>query len=146
MGMGTDAVGYQVNLPVSIEFGDRWVTHWNAGMTFTPAAKASTGVEADIAGYNAGASLILLASETFNVMTEAVWTSTQIVNPDSSRSREESFFINPGVRGAINYKSGLQIVPGLAFPIGIGASHGEYGVFLYLSFEHPFLSTQSIFK
>lgn len=136
-GMGTDATGYQVNLPISVELGDRWVTHWNAGMTFIPDAKAVTGEEGDIAGYNAGASLILLASETFNLMTEAAWNSMQSVNADGSRSREETFFINPGVRGAINYKSGLQVVPGLAFPVGIGASHGEYGVFLYLSFEHP---------
>jgi len=39
---------------------------------------------------------------------------------------------NPG------FKNGLQIVPGVAMPIGIGPSAGETGVFLYLSFEHPF--------
>ena len=35
-------------------------------------------------------------------------------------------------------ESGLQIVPGIAFPIGIGASSGTSGVLLYLSFEHGF--------
>jgi hypothetical protein len=32
----------------------------------------------------------------------------------------------------------LQIVPGLALPIGLGPIAGERGVFAYLSFEHPF--------
>jgi hypothetical protein len=50
---------------------------------------------------------------------------------------EKSFFINPGMRFAVNCKSGLQIVPGICFPIGVGPSKGEYGVLLYLSFEHP---------
>ena len=30
-----------------------------------------------------------------------------------------------------------QVVPGLSFPVGTGTSRGEYGVLLYLSFEHP---------
>lgn len=46
-------------------------------------------------------------------------------------------FIYLGVWFAINLKSGLQIVPGLSVPIGIGPSEEEYGGLLYLSFEHP---------
>jgi hypothetical protein len=42
------------------------------------------------------------------------------------------------LRFAIDFPSGLQIVPGLSFPIGMGPSQGDYGLFLYLSFEHPF--------
>jgi hypothetical protein len=136
-GLGTGTVGYQVNLPLSLELGDYWVTHWNAGMTYTPGAKAPLSATADITGYNLGASLIWLTSENFNILTEVVWNSFESVNDDGSKSRQKSCFINPGMRFAINYKSGLQIVPGLSFPIGIGDSHGEYGVFLYLSFEHP---------
>lgn len=52
--------------------------------------------------------------------------------------RKNWFLINPGIRFAIDFESGLQIVPGLSFPLGVGPSAGEYGVFLYLSFEHPF--------
>ena len=36
---------------------------------------------------------------------------------------------------AWNLKSGWQIVPGVSVPIGVGPSKGEYGGFLYLSFE-----------
>lgn len=136
-GSGTGATGYQVNLPASIEIGHQWVTHWNAGATFTPDAKESTGSKADTWGYNLGASVIWLAEENFNVMTEVVWNSIEAVQPGGSRVREESFFVNPGVRFAKNYKSGLQVVPGLSLPIGIGSSHGEYGALFYLSFEHP---------
>jgi hypothetical protein len=42
------------------------------------------------------------------------------------------------VRAAFNFSSGLQIVPGIAAPLGAGSSSGEKGVFVYLSFEHPF--------
>jgi len=136
-GLAAGAMGYQVNLPVSVEIGDHWVTHWNAGATFTPDAKEPGGSKADTWGYNLGASVIWLAEETFNVMTEVVWYSLDRVQPGGSRTRETTFLVNPGVRFAKNYKSGLQVVPGLSFPIGIGSSHGEYGIFAYLSFEHP---------
>ncbi|MCL5238592.1 MAG: transporter [Nitrospirae bacterium] len=136
-GLGTDALGYQVNLPVSVELSDKWVSHWNAGVTYTPNSKESGGAKADTFGYNLGGSLIWLASENFNILTEAVWNSAQIVQSDGTKKKGESFFINPGMRFAVNHKSGLQVVPGIGFPIGIGSSNREYGVFLYLSFEHP---------
>lgn len=136
-GLGNGALGYQTNIPLSIELSDKWVTHWNAGATYTPRAKAATGARADIFGYNVGASIIYLLSENFNLMTEASWSTTQAVQDDGSKKWDKSFFVNPGMRFAINFKSGLQIVPGISFPIGIGPSHGEYGVLVYLSFEHP---------
>jgi hypothetical protein len=49
-----------------------------------------------------------------------------------------SAIVNPGIRWAHNFPSGLQIVPGVSFPIGFGPSNGSRGVFFYLSFEHPF--------
>ncbi|MGC2062280.1 MAG: hypothetical protein WA610_04830 [Thermodesulfovibrionales bacterium] len=136
-GLGAGTVGYQANLPVSIELSDKFVTHWNAGATYTPHSRESGGAKANTMGYNLGASVIWLTSENFNVMTEAVWNSNQVVNPDGSKSRDKSFFVNPGVRYAINFPSGLQIVPGISFPVGIGPSKKEYGMLLYLSFEHP---------
>ena len=135
--LGTGALGYWVNLPVSVEIGEHWVTHWNAGALFTPNAKDATGAKSDTWAYNLGASVIWLAEETFNVMTEVVWASFETVQPGGSKVRDTTFFVNPGVRFAKNYESGLQVVPGLSFPIGVGSSHGEYAVLLYLSFEHP---------
>jgi hypothetical protein len=136
-GLGKDAYGYQFNLPISVELSETWVTHLNAGATLTPGSREPGGAKADTMAYNAGASLIWLTSETFNVMLEAVVNSFESVMPDGSKQRGSTFFLNPGVRYAVNYPSGLQIVPGIAAPTGIGASHGDYGLFLYLSFEHP---------
>lgn len=47
-------------------------------------------------------------------------------------------FVSPGVRWAHDFDSGLQIVPGIAVPLGLGPSHADRAVFFYLSFEHPF--------
>jgi len=136
-GLGNGALGYQFNIPLSVELSDKWVTHWNAGATFTPQAKEASGGRGDTFGYNLGANIIYLLSDNLNLLTEVVWSTYQRVQSDSSSNWEEGFFINPGIRYAFNFKSGLQIVPGLSFPIGLGQSNREYGVFLYLSFEHP---------
>ena len=73
----------------------------------------------------------------FNLMTEFVGGANEVIGDGGIVETERSFFINPGMRYAIDFDCGLQIVPGLSVPIGIGPSAGEYGVFLYLSFEHP---------
>jgi len=136
-GMGAGAYGYQVNIPLSMILSKNLVTHWNAGTTYTPGSKEPGGARVETIGYNLGASAIWLVSENFNLLTEVVWNSFQLVRPDGSKNNSEACFINPGMRFALNYKSGLQVVPGLAFPIGVGESKNEYGVFFYLSFEHP---------
>jgi hypothetical protein len=50
----------------------------------------------------------------------------------------DALFVSPGIRWAWNFRSGLQVVPGLAVPLGVGPSSGRHGIFFYLSFEHPF--------
>lgn len=136
-GLGSGTIGYQINIPMSIDLSDEWVTHWNMGLTLTPGSKEVGGAKADTLGFNFGNSFIYLVSENFNLMLEAAWNSTESVQSDGTKTRGDTFFINPGMRGAINFESGLQIVPGIAAPIGLGPSENEYGVFLYLSFEHP---------
>lgn len=136
-GLGTGTVGYQVNIPLSVELSDKFVTHWNLGWTFTPDSKNDVGEKADTVATNYGASIIYLASENFNLMLEAAGTAGQDVVGPGVTADDNTFFINPGMRFAINFANGLQIVPGISFPIGIGPSKGEYGVLTYLSFEHP---------
>jgi hypothetical protein len=135
--LGDGALGFQVNFPASVEIGDKWVTHWNLGATYIPNAKGPGKIRGDKTGFNFGASLIYLLSENINVLVEAVGSSNDVFDGDGLLRREESFFLNPGMRFAINFKSGLQVVPGIAAPIGVGPSGGEYGVFMYLSLEHP---------
>ena len=137
-GRGAGGTGLQVNLPISAEFSPKLMAHWNAGATYTPSARNDIGDEASTRTYNLGGSLIWLAAPAFNVMLESVWARAEEVIGPSERASYRVFYISPGVRGAIGFPSGLQIVPGLALPIGIGPSRGDRQFFLYLSFEHPF--------
>jgi hypothetical protein len=114
-GLGTGHVGVQLNMPVSVSLAPSLVSHWNAGITAVPQTRAT---------YNLGASAIWLARPTFNVMVEVTWLG---------QGGAHEFVVNPGIRWAHNFASGLQIVPGVAFPDG-------KSVFLYLSFEHRFKS------
>lgn len=137
-GLGAGSAGIQTNLPLSLELSEKFVSHYNFGATYTPGSRETGGAKANTIGTNYGASLIYLAAENFNLMLEAVRTTTELVQPDGSKQRDTTTLINPGVRYAKNYDSGLQIVSGLSFPRGIGSSSDTKGVLLYLSFEHPF--------
>lgn len=122
-GFGTGGVGYQMNLPLSIGAGPRLVTHWNGGVTFSPAIDETV--------YNAGASAIFRAHPMVNLMLELAWSGID--------GGQDELLLNPGVRWAHNIpgRAGLQVVPGIAVPIEIGGE-GTTGVFLYLSLEHGF--------
>jgi hypothetical protein len=74
---------------------------------------------------------------TFNVMLETVWLQAETVVGADRTERTNSFFVSPGIRWAHNLPTGLQIVPGVAFPLGVGSSRHERSLLLYLSFEHP---------
>jgi hypothetical protein len=138
LGRGSGAVGFQTNLPLSIVASKKFVTHWNAGATFTPSAKNELDQKAFTAGYNLGTSFIWLAHPRFNLMLETVFASSESVIAPDVTQRENSLLISPGFRWAHNLKNGLQIVPGFAVPIGAGPSSGEKGIIFYLSFEHAF--------
>lgn len=134
-GLGNGATGYQINIPLSVDLADKWVSHWNAGATYTPKARETSGVRADIRGTNHGASLVYLHSETLNFLVEYVRNENQAVQPDGSKAWEKSAFLNPGLRYAKNYESGWQMVSGVSFPIGVGPSRKDNGILFYLSFE-----------
>ena len=137
-GLGAGSPGLQFNLPVSAALGDRLVGHWNLGGTYTADADGPGGTQANTRAVQLGQGLIYLVRPTLNLLLEAVWIRDEVVTGRGATSAEESFFVSPGVRFALNRPSGLQIVPGIAVPIGVGPSDGERSVFLYLSFEHPF--------
>ena len=137
-GFGTGAYGLQVNMPLSVELGSSLVTHWNAGAAFTPKARDAVGNRADIAAYTLGQSVVWLAHPLLNVLVETVWTKSESVAGPDMTSSGEALFVSPGLRGAINLESGLQIVPGVAVPFGVGTARGERALFAYLSFEHAF--------
>jgi hypothetical protein len=101
-----------------------------------PNARGADRATASTRGFNAGQSVIWLARPTFHPLVERAWTRAEsVVGPDRTESAD-ALYPSPGVRWAHNLKSGLQIVPGIAVPIGIGPSSGDTAVLLYLSFEH----------
>jgi hypothetical protein len=142
-GRGLGRYGVQTNLPLSVVVSKKFVTHWNAGATWAPHTENDLGQQAGTVGVNLGQSMIWLAKPNFNVMLETVWYSTENVVGPGKTERNETVVMNPGVRGAFNFKNGLQIVPGMSVPLGVGPSTGEKGVIFYLSFEHPFAFAHS---
>lgn len=107
--------GAQALVPFSIVISDRFATHWDAGAT----------VEHSHTTWNGAASVIFAALPKVHLMLENVWNSD-----------DRALTVSPGVRWAYDFKSGLQIVPGLAVPVDT-RSH-EKAVLVYLSFEHPY--------
>jgi len=140
LGRGVGGVGLQTNLPLSVVLSRHLVTHWNAGATLVPHACNAHGDRAAATGYNLGQSFVWLTLANFNILVETSFSSAQAVIGINRTAWSNSMYLSPGVRWAHNFASGLQIVPGIAIPIGVGPSAGEKGVFLYLSFEHPFRS------
>lgn len=137
-GLGSGGAGFQVNFPLSAKLSRAFVAHSNAGLTHTPRARDAFGNVAAARSYALGQSIIWLTHPKLNLMLESTWTASHDVAGAGQTQRSTEFLLSPGLRGAIDLQSGLQIVPGLAFPFGVGGSRGERSVYAYLSFEHSF--------
>jgi hypothetical protein len=140
-GRGNGAFGLQANLPLTLMLTPRVSTHFNAGVTVIPSAENPLGQHATITTFSAGASVIWLVRPLFNLVLEGVWVGNDDVVGSGVTERQSSVFVNPGVRGGINCCGGLQIVPGIAYTISLTDNDPD-GLFLYLSFEHPFRKLQ----
>lgn len=136
--LGAGGLGIQLNLPISLVLSDRFVTHWNAGATVTPAATDVSGETASLTSWNAGQSVVWLVNPRFNLLLETVVTSVQAFTDSGGTERHVDVTVSPGARYAFNLPQDIQIVVGLAVPIGVGAKHGQNSVFLYFSVELPF--------
>jgi len=134
-GLGNGGTGAEINLPLSVVLSDHFVSHTNLGGRLVPSARTPSG-NGNLASFMIGQSVVWLAHHNFNFMLEAAYSSTDIA-AHGVNLRTEALTVNPGLRAALDI-GGLQIVPGIAFPIGVGPSRGDNGLFLYLSFEHAF--------
>lgn len=135
---GKGSAGLEVALPVSYILNSRFVGHTNGGLTLTPAAKALDGSSDALLETFIGQSMVFLAHPNLNILAEIAWEVEESVVREGVLDRAQTFFFSPGVRAAFNVSSGLQIVPGIAVPIGVGPSRGERALFVYLSVEHGF--------
>jgi hypothetical protein len=134
-GFRNDTLGYQMNLPFSTTLGDRWFFHLNVGATWLPDSASGR----DLCDSNVGGSTIFAATSNVHFLVEWIgnWS-------DEAEGREFEAIISPGVRTAFNFKNDAQLVLGAAAPIGLTGSAPDYGVFLYVSFEHAFLKQESV--
>lgn len=124
-GLGSGHAGVEFNLPISLEPSSRLALHFNAGGSVLPGQSTSR--------LFGGASAIFLASKNANLMLELFHSAEASRGP-----RFAETILLPGVRFALNHKSGLQVVPGFGVPVRLGGeSKGRIGIFAYLSFEHP---------
>ena len=137
LGRGNGSWGLQTNFPVSVQHNRFLVTHWNVGATWLPTARNFSGEQAKALNVNLGQSTVWLVSPRFNALLETIWTSTAQVVASNFTERKQDLYVSPGIRWAHNFRSGLQIVPGIGAPIGVGPSAGQKGLIAYLSFEHP---------
>lgn len=137
-GRGAGATGVEAWLPLSLALSTRLVAHANLGTTVTPNARNAGGVRATTRDYAAGASVVWLARRRVNFLLEGLYQRNEEILNSGARSPVNQLTISPGIRWAYNFVSGLQIVPGVAVPLGAGPSHGARSVLLYLSLEHPF--------
>jgi hypothetical protein len=137
-GRGAGGMGFQMNLPVTLVLSNEIVTHWNAGATLTPSARNALRETATTHSFNLGASLVWLVRPSLNFLLETVWEKTGTVVADGRVIGETGWVLSPGVRWAFDLPGSLQIVPGVAYTIGLGPGSDEDALFVYLSFEHPF--------
>ena len=137
-GLGAGGFGVQANLPLSTRLGSGFVAHSNLGATWISGGENADGDEADLSGLNAGQSLIWTRSPVVQPLVELAWNRFATVVADGQTETFDTLYLSPGVRWAHNFASGLQIVPGVAVPIGLGPSAGDTGFLVYLSVEHPF--------
>ena len=119
------------------------VTHWNAGVTWIPSAQDAQHNHATVVNPNLAQSTVWLVKPRFNALCEVVWTNNASVVASGQTARQQALFVSPGVRWAYNFKSGLQIVPGVAVPMGLMGASCQRGAIFYLSSEHPFALAHS---
>ena len=140
---GMGGAGLQVNLPLSFALTKRFTTHWNVGTTWVPRAQDQYHQRATSLGANLGQSVVWNVNPRFNALVETVWISSPQVAGPGVTTPDKNLFISPGIRWSHNCKNGLQIVPGVGLPIGLGPSGGQVGAIFYLSFEHGFRPAHS---
>jgi hypothetical protein len=130
-GDGNGNTGIQINIPFSYEWNNVVALHLNTGTTHLWHDKEGKEVNGMLT--SSGGSLIWLLRKNFNIMGEVLYTEGYL-NRNDSLSDAKSLILNPGFRAALNFKSGLQIVPGFSY--WFDTVNNLSGFFFYLSIEH----------
>ncbi|MBI3797761.1 MAG: transporter [Deltaproteobacteria bacterium] len=148
-GTGNGVVGYQWNLPFSKVLAPRLAMHVNLGLTYLPGVRVPIepeppsfhGLSAahSLLSYNLGASAIVALFPRLHLMLEWIGTFEQNLNEQGKREHDFNVVISPGMRAAVVNRDELQVVLGIAAPVGLTRPAQDHAVFLYFSVEHNFL-------
>ena len=134
--------GSQLNIPVSWEVNRKLAIHINVGNTlqWLTGKQNETSIEkSESLAY--GISAIYFLTNNLNFLFETIHTSTFNETSAGNNEIEKLTILNPGMRFAINFSSGMQIVPGISMPYDVHSGSGT--CFLYLSVEHPLKKIKS---
>ena len=131
---GSGATGYEGSVMASIKLSDKWIQHWNLGAGITPDAKNILGDKADNSKYFWAFSQVYMFKDNLNFMLEVAGSVDEETTGPKTTAYGQEIVVSPSVRYAIDYND-WQIVPGLAFPIGMGPNAGQNQTLVYLSIE-----------
>ena len=139
--LGSGVFGLQGDVPVSKRLSGKFIVHANAGGTILPAVKGVTAAGGEVmrtlASLSLGLSGIWLAERYDNFLLESIYTFESNIDENGEVQHDRAVLLNPAYRHAIDI-GGLEIVPGIGFPLTISGASTDVGIFLYLSFEHPY--------
>ncbi len=139
--VGTRAIEWQFNVPLSIELSSGTTVHLNAGITYSPGNSVDSRLtetlvkDEEFTSYFFGGSIVWLAHANANFLFEILHASNEDFGLEYIPERVGETILNPGVRIAINPSFG-QFVPGIGVPIRMTEGETDIGIFGYLSFEH----------
>ena len=140
-GLGSGVLGVQGDIPISKRLSDEFIVHANAGGTILPAVKGLTVAGGELRrtliSVSLGLSAIWLAERYDNFFLESIYTIESSIDRNGEVQRDHTILLNPAYRHAIDI-GGLEIVPGISFPVTISRASADVGIFFYLSFEHPY--------
>ena len=140
-GTGHGVVGYEWGLPFSKKINGQFALHANFGLSYLPKARApleSGGLSSkhSLVSYNLGASAIYAVSRRVHLMLEWLGDFEESIDDNGGTRRSFEPVLSPGVRAAIVDQPMLQIIAGVAAPIGLNRKADNYGALIYLSIEH----------
>jgi hypothetical protein len=140
-GTGNGVVGYQWNLPFSKKVTSRVALHANLGVTYLPHVRSpmnngQLSPKQSLVSPWIGGSAIYALLPRLHLMLEWLGIIQDNINGDGRAVRTFNPLIAPGFRAAVLNEENLQIVMGVAAPIGLNRQVNNYGAFLYLSIEH----------
>ena len=96
------------------------------------------GVLATIIGLpGVGQSFVFGLTPRLNVLVETLFVSTER-RVGGTSTKEDALLLSPGVRWGLDLPHDVQVVLGLAAPLGVGPSAGTRALFAYLSVELPY--------